>query len=74
MVNIDYFLGTVFNWIQHAEGNISVHLYQFSFTEFTVHCFSVHTEKKVPNMNNYRSVFPIDSILPVEPLDHDIPS
>ena len=28
MGNVDYFLGTVFNWPQHTDGNISVHLRQ----------------------------------------------
>ena len=73
MGNVDYFLGTAFTWIKHDYGNISVHLCQLEFTEFTAHRFSVHTANKVPNMTPYRSGFPINFIPPVEPLYHDIP-
>ena len=73
MGNVDYFLGIAFTWIQHADGNISVHLLQLEFTEFAAHQFSVHTSNKVPNMTHYRSGFPIDSIPPVDPLNPDLP-
>ena len=32
MGNVDYFLGTAFTWLQHKDGNISVHLRQSAFT------------------------------------------
>ena len=73
MGNIYYFLGTAFTWLQHADGEISVHLCQSEFTEFNAHRSSVYTANKVPNMTPYRSVFPIDSIPPVDPLDTDLP-
>ena len=41
MGNVDYLLGTSFTWIQHADGNISVHLCQSEFTGFTARQFSV---------------------------------
>ena len=66
-----YFLGTVFTWIQRADGNISVHLCQWAFAEFTDHSFLIYTENKVPNMNLYFSGFQINSIPPVDPLDPD---
>ena len=72
MVNVDYILGTSFTWIQQKDGNISVHLCQSAFTEFTAHWFSVQIAKKFPNMTQYRFGFPIDSIPPVDPLDPDI--
>ena len=37
MGNAYYFLGTVFNYLQQDDGNISVHLCQSKFTEFTAH-------------------------------------
>ena len=43
MGKVDYFLGTAFTWLKHANSNISVHLYQSEFTEFTAHRLSVHT-------------------------------
>ena len=70
---VDYLLGTAFNWLQHKDGKISVHLRHLEFTEFTAHRFSVQSEKKVPNMTPYRSGLPIDYIPPVDPLDPDIP-
>ena len=73
MGKVYYFLGTEFNWLQHADGNISVNIRQSAFTEFTTHHFSVHTVNKVPNMTAYCSGLPIDSITPVEPLDPDLP-
>ena len=73
MVNVDYFLGTAFTWFRHADVNISVHLCQSSFTEFTAHQFLVHTTNKVPNMTPYCYGFPTDSIPPVDPLYPDLP-
>ena len=73
MGNVDWLLGTAFNWLQHADGNISVHLCQSALTKFTAHHFSVHIANKVPNMTPYCSSFPIDSIPPVDPLDPDLP-
>ena len=73
MGNVDYFLGNASTWTQHADVNISVHLCQSVFTEFTAHRFSVHTTNKVSNMTPYRSRFPIDSIPPVDPLNPDLP-
>ena len=66
-------VGTAFTWLQHSYGNISVHLFQLTFTEFTAHIFLVHTENKVPNMTRYRSGFPIDSIPLIDLLDPDLP-
>ena len=73
MGGVDYFLGTAFTWLKHADRKISVHLCQSAFTEFTAHRFSVHTSNKVPNMTPYLSGFPINSIPPVDPLDPDLP-
>ena len=73
MGDVEYFLGTVFTWIQHKDGNISVHICQSAFTEFTAHRFSVQSTNKFPNMTPYCSGFPIDSISPVDPLNPDIP-
>ena len=72
MVNVDYFLGTEFNWRQHSNGIISFHLFQSTFTLFTAHKFSLHTVNKVPNMTPYCGGFPIDSIPPVDPLYPDL--
>ena len=73
MGNVNYFLGTYFNWITHKDGNISVHLSQLAFIEFAPHCFSFHTLNKVPNMTPYCSGLPIASIPPVYPLDPVLP-
>ena len=73
MRNVEYFLGTAFTWTKHADRDISVHLCQSAFTEFTAHRLSVHTANKVPSMTPYRSGSPIESIPPVYPLDPDIP-
>ena len=66
-------LGAAFTWLQHNYGNISLHLCQSAFTEFTAHCFSVQSANKVTNMTPYRSGFPIDYIPPVDPLYPDLP-
>ena len=68
-VNVDYFLCTVYTWLQHADVNISVHLCQSAFTEFTDHLFSFHTANKVPNMTPYCYGSPIGSIPPIDSLD-----
>ena len=73
MVDVDYFLGTAFTWIKHKDRNISVHICQFSFTEFIAHWFSVQSSNKVPNMTPYCSGSPIDSIPIVDHLDPDLP-
>ena len=39
MGDVDYFLGTAFTYLQHKDGNISVHLFQSAFTEFTARRF-----------------------------------
>ena len=72
MGNIEFFLGTEFNWLQHEDFNISVHIWQSVYTKFTNHRFSVHTANKIPNMTLYHSGFPIDSIPFVEALDQDL--
>ena len=71
MVDVDYFLGTAFTWIQYKDCNISVHICQSEFTKFIVHRLSVQSANKVPNMKPHRSGFPIDSITPVDPFDPD---
>ena len=73
MGDFEYFLGAVFTWLQHKDSNISIHIWHSVFTEFTAHRFSVQITNKVPNMNPYHSGFPIDSIPPVDPIDHDLP-
>ena len=69
MGDVDYCLGNAFTWIQHKDGNISVHICQSEFTEFMAHRFLVQSANKVPNMTPYRSYFPLDTIPPVDTLD-----
>ena len=69
----EYLLCTVFTWLQRADDNISVHLCQLKFTEFSAHRFLVHTENKVPNITPYRFGFPINSISTVDLLYPDLP-
>ena len=73
MRDVGYFLSTAFTWIQHKDGNISIHLCQSAFTEFTAHRFSVQSANKVPNMTPYPSGLPIDSIPTVDPLSPYLP-
>ena len=73
MGDVDYFLGTVFTWIQHIDGNFSIHLCQSEFTEFISHWFLVQNANRVPNMTPYRSGFSIDYFPPVDPLNPDLP-
>ena len=72
MGDVDYLLRTVFTWLNQKDRNISVHICQSAFTEFTTHQFSVQSANKVPNMTPYRSGFLIDSIPPIDPLDPDL--
>ena len=72
MGDVDYLLGTAFNWIKQKDGNISNHICQSAFTELTAHWLSVQSENKVPNMSPHYSGFPIDSILPIGPINPDI--
>ena len=69
---VNYFLGTAFTWLQQKDDNISVHIFQSAFTEFTAHRLSVQSTNKVPNMTPYRSGFPIDSIPPVDIINTDL--
>ena len=73
MGNVDYFLGTAFNCLTHKDVNISVHLCQSAFIEFTAHHFSVHIFKKFPNMTPYLYGYPIESIPPVDPRGPNLP-
>ena len=73
MGDVNYFLGTTFTWLYHKDENISFHLCQLAFTEFTSHRFLAQSANKVPNIFLYRSGFPIDSIPPVDPLNPDLP-
>ena len=72
MGDVDYLLGTAFTWLQHTYGNISVHILQSAFTEFTAHQLSVHTANKVPNMTPYSYGLPIDFIPTFDHLNPDI--
>ena len=72
MGDVDYFLDTSFNLFRKKIRNISVHLCQSAFTEFTAHRFSVQIANKVPNMTPYQSRFTIDAIPPIHPLDPDL--
>ena len=72
MEDVEYLLGTEFTWLKHKDRNISVHICQSAFTEFTAHWFSVQSANKVTIMNPYCSGSPIDSIPPIKPLDPDL--
>ena len=67
MGDVEYFLGTAFICLKHKDRNISVHICQLEFTEFTAHRFLVQSANKVTNMTPYRSGFPIYSIPPNVP-------
>ena len=69
---VDYFLGTAFTWKEFEDGNVSVHMTQSAFTEYTAHRFGVDRMNRVPNMTPYRSGLPIDSIAPPDPSDPDL--
>jgi hypothetical protein len=71
MGDVDYFLGTAFTWKSHDDGNLSVHLCQSAFAEFTAHRFAVDRYNRTPNMTPYRSGLPIDSIAAGDPNDPD---
>jgi hypothetical protein len=71
MGTVDYFLGTAFNWKQHADGNLSELLTQSAFVEYSAHRFAIDSLSPVPNMTPYRSGMPIDSIAPPDPKDPD---
>ena len=73
MGDVDYLLGTAFTWLQHKDGNISLHICQSAFIESTAHWFLVQSTKKASNMTQYCPGFPIDSVPPVDPLDPDLP-
>jgi hypothetical protein len=72
MGDVDYFLGTAFTWKRHTDGNLSVHLCQSAFTEFSAHRYGVDRFNRTPNMTPYRSGFPIDSIPSPHPKDPDL--
>ena len=70
MGDVEYFLGTAFTFLRHFDGNLSVHLSQSAFTEFTAHRFGVNKMNKTPNiMTPYRSGYQIDSIPAADPDD-----
>ena len=62
MSDANFFLGTVFTWLCHNDGHISVHLSQSAFTEFAANRFDVKKMHQVPNMTPYHSGFPINSL------------
>ena len=69
---VDFFLGTAFTWSTQDDGEISVHLCQSAFTEYTAHRFSVDKMNQTPNMTPYRSGYPIDSIPQADLNDPDL--
>ena len=73
MGDVDHFLGTAFVWLQHIDSKIYVHLCQSEFNKFIARRFLVQSANKVPTMTPYRSGLPIDSIPPVDTLNHDLP-
>ena len=72
MGDVDWVLGTAFTWRRHSDGNLSVHLCQSAFTEFTAHRFGVDKFNQTPAMTPYRSGYPIDSIAAADPKDPDL--
>ena len=73
MGDVDWFLGTAFTWKRHPDGNLSVHLSQSAFTDFTAHRFGVSKYNQTPAMTPYRSGLPIDAIPPPVANDPDQP-
>ena len=72
MGDVDYFLGTAFQWTRLPEDHVSVHMTQTAFTEHTAHCFGVDNMNCIPNVTPYRSGLPIDSIANADPNDPDL--
>ena len=72
MGDMDYFLGTAFQWKRLDHGHISVHFTQTAFTKHTAHCFGVDRMNRVPAMTPYRSGLPIDSLAAADPNDPDL--
>lgn len=72
MGEVDFFLGSAFTWTKHNDGNLSVHMCQSAFTDFTAHRFGVDKYNLTPNMTPYRSGLPIDSIPPPASDDPDL--
>ena len=59
---VNWFLGTHFTWIDHQDGNISVHLSQVAFAQNLVECYRQQHINLNPHATPYRSGLPIDSL------------
>ena len=73
MKDVDFSLGSSFEWNHRPDGNLSVHVSQQAFSEHTASRFGLEDCNRVPLMIPYRSGCPIDSIPDPDPDDPDLP-
>ena len=73
MGTVNWFLGTHFEWAEHDNGALSVHLSQKAFAQNLVERHRLHTSNVNPSSSPYRSGVPIDSI-PASDVDDSDPT
>lgn len=64
MGTVNWFLGTHFEWADHADGALSVHLSQAAYAQNIVERLKLDDSNFNPKATPYRSGCPIDSIPP----------
>jgi hypothetical protein len=62
MGQVSLFWGIEFSWVHHADGSLSVHLTQQSFSENLLESLGFDKFSTSTYLTPYRSGFPIDSV------------
>ena len=71
MGQVDYFVGILFDWKQHQDGNVSVHLSQEAYANEIINTMGLSDAVSSTTMTPYRSGLPIDAIPPVDMSDSE---
>ena len=71
MGTVNWFLGTQFDWAEHHDGALSVHLSQAAFAQNIVERHRLHNINFNPRVSPYRSGHPIDSFPSAEVDEND---
>eukprot|EP00984_Skeletonema_dohrnii_P019485 scaffold9319_cov84-Skeletonema_dohrnii-CCMP3373.AAC.1 len=64
MGTVNWFIGSHFEWADHADGALSVHISQSAYAQHLVERYKLDSSNYNPHATPYRSGCPIDSIPP----------
>ena len=66
MGQVDYFISILFDWKQHEDGNVSVHLSQEAYANKIVNAMGLSDAVSSTTMTPYHSGLPINAIPPID--------